>query len=304
MAIALAGTFALVVLAQENRFTFTATVVNESGQPMSGLRVRIGIDDSNIDSDEESVEPRSTNFDGRTDERGQFSVRGTPRAGFGMTLTEPGFYQSWSPGGVHAGKREYARKLYARKILNPVPYFGREVKFNPPELLKEIGFDFLIGDWVKPFGNGEITDVVVWKLEERGKTRLYFRNEWKIRFPNEGDGLGIMDQEFRPCEFRSPRFAPENGYESSRNLHDSQDGPRSRGVSNLRSGLSGGYFVRIRTQLDDEGNIQSAYYGKIYGEFPNISYLINAAPNDRNLEFDLEQNRIPNLTPEETPDDN
>ena len=61
---------------------------------------------------------------------------------------------------------------------------------------------------------------------------------------------------------------------------------------------------RIRTELDDEGNIKNAHYGKIYGDFRlcesrekvvdiDFLYYLNPTPNDRNLEWDRKHNLCP-----------
>ncbi|QBG49017.1 hypothetical protein EGM51_17015 [Verrucomicrobia bacterium S94] len=52
------------------------------------------------------------------------------------------------------------------------------------------------------------------------------------------------------------------------------------------------YIFRVRTQVDDEGNITSACYGKISGPFGlgwadwvNWVYWFNPVPNERSLEW-------------------
>jgi hypothetical protein len=57
------------------------------------------------------------------------------------------------------------------------------------------------------------------------------------------------------------------------------------------------YFFRVRTMLDDKGNVKSALYGKIYGDFMQFSYYLNPTPNSRNVEFDPKQNLMKNLKP-------
>ena len=61
------------------------------------------------------------------------------------------------------------------------------------------------------------------------------------------------------------------------------------------------YAFRIRTVYDEGGNIKSAYYGKIYGDFDmtgldgvRFLYYLNPTPNDRNLEWDMKNNLCPN----------
>ena len=50
------------------------------------------------------------------------------------------------------------------------------------------------------------------------------------------------------------------------------------------------YYFRVRSKRDEKGNIISGYYGKIYGEFPEITYYLNPVVNDRNIEFDVNRN--------------
>ena len=67
------------------------------------------------------------------------------------------------------------------------------------------------------------------------------------------------------------------------------------------------YLVfRVRTVLDDKGNIISARYGKIYGPIEygdsdsnqggrvSFTYYLNPMDNDRNLEFDPSRNLLAN----------
>ena len=66
------------------------------------------------------------------------------------------------------------------------------------------------------------------------------------------------------------------------------------------------YFFRVRTVLNKAGEVESALYGKIHGDFSldhngvfGFSYYLNPTPNDRNLEFDTRQNLFTKLRPEE-----
>jgi hypothetical protein len=55
------------------------------------------------------------------------------------------------------------------------------------------------------------------------------------------------------------------------------------------------HFFWVRTVKDHEGNIVSAHYGKIYGDFMQFTYYLNPTPNDRNIEFDPKQNLLQGL---------
>jgi hypothetical protein len=61
------------------------------------------------------------------------------------------------------------------------------------------------------------------------------------------------------------------------------------------------YYLRIRSKRDEDGNVILGYYGKIYGEFPEVTYYLNPTPNDRNVEFDMKNNLLRNLKNEERP---
>jgi hypothetical protein len=57
--------------------------------------------------------------------------------------------------------------------------------------------------------------------------------------------------------------------------------------------------------MDASGNVTSALYGKIYGDFSQdigndavrFTYYLNPEPNSRNMEFDPKQNLFKNLPP-------
>ena len=72
------------------------------------------------------------------------------------------------------------------------------------------------------------------------------------------------------------------------------------------------YAFRVRTVLDERGQVAAALCGKIYDTieyFPvesktaklRFTYYLNPAPNDRGLEFDPEQNLFTNLKVFEKP---
>ena len=45
------------------------------------------------------------------------------------------------------------------------------------------------------------------------------------------------------------------------------------------------YYIRIRTQTNELGQVTNALYGKIYGRInANFLSLVNPTPNDRNIE--------------------
>jgi hypothetical protein len=92
---------------------------------------------------------------------------------------------------------------------------------------------------------------------------------------------------------RSDHQAPTDGYQPQLIKESSaHPGQPTKASDNNESG---GYYIRVQTILDGNGNVKSALYGKIYGHFMQFSYYLNATPNDRNVELDPNQNLLQNV---------
>jgi len=155
-----------------------------------------------------------------------------------------------------------------------------------------VGFDLTAGDWVAPHGKGASADIF---LNAHLEKRADYDSDYKltVSFPNAGDGI----QEFRVgpedgSALRSSQEAPADGYQpqwiQTRTVRPGQgySGNRDRNRN---------YYFRVRTVLDEQGNVKSALYGKIYGDFMQFRYYLNPTPNDRNVEFDPKRNLMQRL---------
>ena len=190
--------------------------------------------------------------------------------------------------------------VYLPPEVNPIPMItrtpmvaGRDVKipFNAPA-----GFDCLKADWLPPLGKGEQADLFfsLTLYREKGQGHFLFR----IYFTNPNDGFvhGI-----KPYTGRMHiREFPENvtPFPSLEYTYSQQRSKLfSRGDPDPRE-----YAFRVRTQLNADGSIASAYYGKV-ANFPTTNfgvppegpgwkvrfrYGLNPTPNDRNLEMNWE----------------
>ena len=169
---------------------------------------------------------------------------------------------------------------------------------------KVLSYDFIKGAFLPPYGNGEIADVTFtfneafyqWDVIRGGPgVSLYkkFKLDVSVEFPRSGDGLQIVDY-YQKAGLKL-REAPVFGYSQKMLLWRE----RPVGERNERTNTDEKrcYAFRIRTKYDASGNIESAYYGKIYGDI-NIKdvegvkflYYLNPTPNDRNLEWDMKNN--------------
>ena len=275
-------------------------MVDDEGRPISGARAGIGIG-----------VVTSVGVEGKSDAQGIFVGQVTGWGGLGYGADKPGYYD------FHAGLdvRNVRRgPLYRwepwnptviatlRPILNPVPMYVRYVGMKIPSLMTKYGFDLEMGDYVGPHGRGAKPDVyftIKYWMERDGEKEIPITS-LKIEFPNEGDGiLGHLEDTSggaKGSNFKLPRFAPESGYQGTWIEVYGGVGPKATWQRNTMQN----YIFRVRTRLDENGQVKSALYGKIRGYFtyqyrPDQSsdlfftYYLNP-DGTRNLEFDPSRN--------------
>ena len=158
----------------------------------------------------------------------------------------------------------------------------------------------MVGDWVAPHGKGKSSDLI-FTLKElvpfNGSTQP-FDYVLVVTFANEGDGIRSVLAE--NSALRTPRYAPEGGYEPK---FEKQMAIFTEGKPmkyDMREDQN--YFFRVRTVLDEQGRIKSALYGKISGDIKfgvnrvlRFNYYLNPTSLDRNLEFDPQRNLFTRL---------
>ena len=295
--------------------TINVRVFSEDGQPLAGVSAGAGFEvpkKSGLGT-EPVGERRLTDKDGmatfsRATSNGYVSY-GARADGFYTTTNLN--YQFWKKEGGHWLPKDLAVDVLLKKIGDPVPMYARKVATEIPAVNQVIGFDLMIGDWVIPHGKGLRGDLLC-------KVMRRFVN-WKdhdvaleITFPNEKDGLASVIEKTPPTrgsELRLPRTAPVDGYQNELNT-----GIRRQpgGASNEDAKPEMNYFFRVRTVLDEKGNIKSALYGKMHGDirldpinsktcFIIFDSYLNPTPNDRNVEWDRSRNLATGLTDEQRP---
>lgn len=197
-------------------------------------------------------------------------------------------------------KWNLAQLIVLRKIGDPIPMYAKKQELRFPKLDETVGFDLTAGDWVTPYGKGFHTDMLL-KAHRKIVNDREFNADLTVTFPNTGDGIVVAPSE--PdigSEFKTSRTASQNGYQPELDLHYS-------GTETPQSVF--GYFIRVRTQLDQDGRVKSALYGKIRGNFRfyagtiaptsgmGFDYYLNPTPNDRNVEFNPQKDLIKDLKP-------
>lgn len=186
-------------------------------------------------------------------------------------------WQPWNP----------TNTVVLKPIKNPVSMYAARVNLGIPEYEKPLGFDLEKGDWVSPYGKGAKSDFIFYaELDQRDQ--LDFDYKLTVMFPNEKDGIQPLGETSKDGSvFQSDYMAPESGYLSTWKQFRKRK-PETAEESNRNKNRI--YYFRVGTVLDENGNIISAQYGKIYGDFLQFTYYLNQTPNDRNIEFDPDQN--------------
>ncbi len=221
-----------------------------------------------------------------------------------------GKWQPWNP----------ILELRVDRILNPIPMFAKKVwQAQIPSQGRPVGYDLVVGDWVAPDGKGKIPDLLLAfvkktngvVLTDPGKIeRQLHDNSLTVSFFNVGDG--IQSVAATSGGLRLPREAPTNGYRPELVKRDFEIATNvvvfereTKVVRHSDFDRNANYFFRVRTKMDDKGNITNALYGKIYGDLGEnfgtgkigFTYYLNPKPNSRNMEFNTKSNLFKNLKP-------
>jgi hypothetical protein len=186
-------------------------------------------------------------------------------------------------------------EVVLKKKRNPVAMFQKSHEALPvPRFDSPVGYDLEKGDWVAPHGSGMISDLV-FTCTNSYVSFSEAETNCDIAFSNIQDGL----QEYRfdaknQSLYKWPFEAPENGY-AIKNLNKWMSvKPKEEYKSNYQEKLN--YLFRVRSVVDQNGNVVKANYGKIEGDFRvykkgtvNFSYFFNP-DGTRNLEEDPKRN--------------
>ena len=280
--------------ADEHEWKATIKVVDENGSPVTNADVKVGYFTNNT----------SVEIEGTTDTNGMLiATHSTSTFNYieyslSFGVEKEGHYGTRSSCDLglpyDANKWNPTVTILIKKIGKPIAMYAKAVaNLSLPELGKSIGYDLMIGDWVAPYGKGVSTDILFEKEYHEKASNDYY-SKVTVSFPKAGDGIQLFvpsDAE-KDSGLRSPHGAPVNGYQSKLTRETSASPGQPIKFEYDASRI---YFFRIRTALDHDGNVVSAHYGKIYGDFMTITYYLNPTPNDRNIEFDSKQNLLGGL---------
>jgi hypothetical protein len=279
--------------------TVEAHVRDTDGQPVAGAMVHLALPRYRLGDKGQRV-------DSRTRADGVATVSGNAQQDYSVNVEKAGYYPTQGPWrGINDEKsfQKYAVgvqniNLELRPIRNPIRGIVKTVDRIPlPAVEKPIGFDLEVGDWVAPSGKGRVADFV-FRLEGRFNSPRDYDQTFMLTFSNAQDGIMQVKYPVRTGPaFKFPYEAPLAGYESQHVwlLRWTASG----GSSGTSIDLNGetNYIFRVRTELDEKGDVRRALCGTIAGDLVpvagnneigrNVSFTYALNPDwTRNIEFD------------------
>jgi hypothetical protein len=237
-------------------------VSDESGKPIEGATARISF--------EVTGKPDVVGSGGVTDSNGYFTASHNTTGETGFSVEKDGYYRSEGGMNFHSssgGKWEPwnpAINVVLRKIENPVPMYARDTQMSPlrvPVVGKNIGFDLIDYDWVRPYGKGRHSDLIV-NLHRDYKDDRNFYSIITITFSNRHDGIQLVKNNFQYSRLKLPKNAPTTGYVNKIVKHMRY--VPDKGLEYDES-KEANYIFRIRSE-EKNGNPFEAMYGKIRGD--------------------------------------
>ncbi|MBI5634353.1 MAG: Ig-like domain-containing protein [Nitrospirae bacterium] len=247
----------------------TIIVTDENNQPLSKANVHLGFRVYTKGGWSSETNEAS----GLTDSKGYFTASSFADDFVGFTITKDGYYES---GGDYKFKESSIGRwqpwnpeiiVVMRKIEMPVPMYARDTSSMHPVLEipvngKSVGYDLMESDWVSPYGKGKHPDMF-FRLDRKFVSRDDFEGTLTITFPNKYDGIQLVKYDRkRGSNFKLPRIAPEDGYQSKlvRTFSNKPGEPYKDSTKDDNN-----YIFRVRSEEKD-GKFLRAMHGKIHGD--------------------------------------
>ncbi len=321
---------ALVILAQlssceelsEKEYELRVEIVDDKGKPVPSAKVQAARRELIKDSPVPMT--RNIRLEFSSDETGiaLFKFKSIPTPG-GVAIHKQNYYSSFYPvewrsagsteGQLHKGEI----KALLKPVKNPIPMHASapQSRIRIPALNKNYGYDLILASPLPPLGIGKSADFffeVVGDYTDRSAHDL----KMIISFPNKHEGFVAFETPQRESmtephmdgsAYISGYAAPESGY-ANQLVRVSKKSPAD-GKAATDNDPHRNFFFRVRTAVDNKGNVIQAHYGKIYGDlgfvggnhavsghfasFKWIASYFNPTPNDRNVEFDPKRNLNP-----------
>ena len=183
------------------------------------------------------------------------------------------------------------RTVVLKRIKNPIE-INRHSKcggLKIPDYNTWIGFDFERYSFVRPYGDGEVSDVLLRFSMDDSPVRGYY-SQMEVSFTNSPYAGAYRSKRDEKSEFQFSYSAKTNEQYNSVYVFRYEHGLSMPPVE-LKLPKDEYLIFRTRTELDDEGNLKSAHYGRLGAwDFVGPAGVVisnlafNPTPNDTNLE--------------------
>lgn len=252
----------------------------------------------------ETAPKQGNHYSLHTDTNGLVRVAGKCGEWFSVVLSKEGYYDTMvdikypnhnaSPMLVDGKWQPYGetRTVVLKRIKNP----GRTCIFprtpqscRIPEFGRWIGFDLERADWVAPHGKGRYLDVLL-KFTAMEKRLNDYKYAMEVSFTNNPYAGAYWLKKDTSSQLATVHAADSNAtYQTSFKFVKEQSPGTQRHWDFLNSDS---YLVfRTRTRSDEHGNLISAHYGTIVGQWlSELGFMIlsdgcfNPVENDVNVE--------------------
>jgi hypothetical protein len=273
-------------------------VVDEEEKPIENVRIKFYY---RSDPDARPDSP----FVVFTDAKGAFSGRAHSLWGtFEAGARKDGYYGTYipipRPTDIDEKKNRWLPwnptvKAILRPIKNPIPMYERFVASQVPVNDQPCGYDLFKGDWVAPWGEGEVADFIFTSHCEY-TDRFTNKTTCKLTFSNPLDGIQevMLPEVGKHSSFKWHYEVPDGSFIHEYSMY-SVCNYNQREKTHWKGNTS--CYFRIRSKSDGK-TITQAYYGKIVesigvGQLDNsgncafaFRYLLNPTSLDRNMEDD------------------
>ena len=249
------------------------TVVDDEGKP---------VDDALVRGSGWIPGGRDDIFKDTTDSKGQMTIKFNAAVDYGFDIVKEGYYRSymhyyltdgtgpkiedgyWQPNPIQ-------ETVVLKRVRNPVPMYVKAVNEKVPVYGQAVGYDLMAGDWVAPYGKGSVADFI---FNVTGEYNSYDDRATRmtVTFSNAKDGiqsfksLPLHNEEPLGSAFWSGYEAPVDGYESVYEYERILKYEKA-GRKNASPRIDLNFYFRVRAQVDGNGNVETAIYGKIYRDF-------------------------------------
>ncbi len=274
----------IVMIATSEAFVYprakiTIKVIDEeSGQPLAGA-------DAGASFSTGGWSPKHSHDDGKTNKDGIYVANGKGIGIIHVGADTDGYYKSnmeytfdhwesftkvrhtpWNP----------TVTLVMRKKVNPTSMYAKRVFAEEVKVLdKGFGYDLIEGDWVSPYGDGNVSDLV-FTVRKKTKEDQSYTAYLEVTFSNKYDGIYAYPiEENMHSELLLPSVAPQNGYVKTITSYSNSN---NKDLTDWNKDQH--FYIRVRSVVEDS-KLTRAMYGKIYHGIKIGSYMIGTPDKDK-----------------------